>query len=166
MNTIHEANKTMMDHTNPEAEPTPNRAHTTTKTKTTVTRQYQLCQYGIPEPGRNITVRSAILVKIHGDAFGFLSLLGYSYEDEYVRRGYSFLYNNICRISIFKKYKLSKQHDPFSAIIPEKDYGGSPDADSPWLLEITSAFVSQENVNNMSEEINIVKNLLAGSVLY
>lgn len=47
--------------------------------KTTVSRQYQLCQYGHPEPGRNIVVRSAILVKIHGDAFGFLSLLGYGY---------------------------------------------------------------------------------------
>ncbi|KAF9350681.1 hypothetical protein BGX26_011192, partial [Mortierella sp. AD094] len=45
--------------------------------KTVVTRQYQLCQYGHPEPGRTIVVRSAILVKIHGDAFGFLSLLGY-----------------------------------------------------------------------------------------
>jgi len=45
--------------------------------KTTVTRQYQLCQYGHPEPGRTIVVRSAILVKLHGDAFGFLSLLGY-----------------------------------------------------------------------------------------
>lgn len=45
--------------------------------RTIVTRQYQLCQYGHPEPGRNLVVRSAILVKIHGDAFGFLSLLGY-----------------------------------------------------------------------------------------
>lgn len=112
--------------------------------KPTVTRQYQLCQYGHPEPGRTIVVRSAILVKIHGDAFGFLSLLGYGYvrfchrrlfalirplsrmssptpdalfhlhvvtfdnrfEDEFVRRGYNFMYNNICRISVFRKYKV------------------------------------------------------------
>lgn len=111
---------------------------TSVHSRTTVTRQYQLCQYGHPEPGRNIVVRSAILVKIHGDAFSFLSLLGYrydalvlhsrevtafcafrdsqvyifllllldSFEDEYVRRGYSFLYGNLCRISIFKKYKV------------------------------------------------------------
>ncbi|KAF9135618.1 hypothetical protein BG015_003265, partial [Linnemannia schmuckeri] len=45
--------------------------------KTVVNRQYQLCQYGHPEPGRNLVVRSAILVKIHGDAFGFMTLLGY-----------------------------------------------------------------------------------------
>ncbi|KAG0023575.1 hypothetical protein BGZ80_009008 [Entomortierella chlamydospora] len=45
--------------------------------KRVVIRQHQLCQYGHPEPGRTIVVRSAILVKIHGDAFGFLSLLGY-----------------------------------------------------------------------------------------
>lgn len=45
--------------------------------KTVVSRQYQLCQYGHPEPGRNLVVRSAILVKIHGDAFGFMTLLGY-----------------------------------------------------------------------------------------
>lgn len=54
-------------------------SQTSDQTRTTVTRQYQLCQYGHPEPGRNIVVRSAILVKIHGDAFGFLSLLGYRY---------------------------------------------------------------------------------------
>ncbi|KFH65685.1 hypothetical protein MVEG_09158 [Podila verticillata NRRL 6337] len=140
-------------------------SQTSNQTRTTVARQYQLCQFGHPEPGRNIVVRSAILVKIHGDAFGFLSLLGYSFEDEYVRRGYSFLYGNLCRISVFKKYKLSKQHDPFSVIIPQYD-NENAEADSPWMVEITSAFVSQENVNNMSEEINIVRNLLAGSVSY
>lgn len=112
------------------------RSPTSVLARTTVTRQYQLCQYGHPEPGRNIVVRSAILVKIHGDAFSFLSLLGHrystlalhaksncflclrdsqvyillfcldSFEDEYVRRGYSFLYGNLCRISVFKKYKV------------------------------------------------------------
>lgn len=114
-------------------------SQTSNHARTTVTRQYQLCQYGHPEPGRNIVVRSAILVKIHGDAFGFLSLLGYryyspvshsqeattvcaceshpdppslscfdSFEDEYVRRGYSFLYGNLCRITVFKKYKVKR----------------------------------------------------------
>ncbi|KAG0044159.1 hypothetical protein BGZ83_010591 [Gryganskiella cystojenkinii] len=136
--------------------------------KTIVTRQYQLCQYGHPEPGRNLLVRSAILVKIHGDAFGFLSLLGYGFEDEFVRRGYNFMYNNICRISVFRKYKLSKQYDPFSAIVPDGEAAGGVAADvaSPWLVEITSSFVSQENVNSMSDEINVVRNLLAGSVSY
>ncbi|KAF9286773.1 hypothetical protein BGZ68_002575 [Mortierella alpina] len=136
--------------------------------KTTVSRQYQLCQYGHPEPGRNIVVRSAILVKIHGDAFGFLSLLGYGFEDEYVRRGYNFMYNNICRISVYRKYKLSKQHDPFSAIVPEEEAQGGVSAEtaSPWLVEISSSFVSQENVNSMSDEINVVRNLLTGSVSF
>ncbi|KAF9925506.1 hypothetical protein FBU30_004725 [Linnemannia zychae] len=136
--------------------------------KTVASRQYQLCQYGHPEPGRNLVVRSAILVKIHGDAFGFMSLLGYGFEEEFVRRGYSFLYNNICRISVFRKYKLSKQHDPFSAIVPEEEAAGGPTAEavSPWLVEITSSFVSQENVNSMSDEINLVRNLLAGSVAF
>ncbi|KAF9190578.1 hypothetical protein BGZ51_008429 [Haplosporangium sp. Z 767] len=136
--------------------------------KTIVTRQYQLCQYGHPEPGRNVVVRSAILVKIHGDAFGFLSLLGYGFEDEYVRRGYNFMYNNICRISVYRKYKLSKQHDPFSAIVPEEEAAGgiSAETSSPWLVEIASSFVSQENVNTMSDEINVVRNLLAGSVAF
>ncbi|KAF9961099.1 hypothetical protein BGZ72_004863 [Mortierella alpina] len=136
--------------------------------KTIVTRQYQLCQYGHPEPGRNIVVRSAILVKIHGDAFGFLSLLGYGFEDEYVRRGYNFMYNNICRISVYRKYKLSKQHDPFSAIVPEEEAQGGVSAEtaSPWLVEISSSFVSQENVNSMSDEINVVRNLLTGSVSF
>ncbi|KAG0210213.1 hypothetical protein BGX28_009518 [Mortierella sp. GBA30] len=136
--------------------------------KTTVSRQYQLCQYGHPEPGRNIVVRSAILVKIHGDAFGFLSLLGYGFEDEFVRRGYSFMYNNICRISVYRKYKLMKQHDPFMAIVPEEEAAGGVDAEtaSPWLVEISSSFVSQENVNSMSEEINVVRHLLTGSVSF
>ncbi|CAO3571117.1 unnamed protein product [Mortierella alpina] len=136
--------------------------------KTIVTRQYQLCQYGHPEPGRNIVVRSAILVKIHGDAFGFLSLLGYGFEDEYVRRGYNFMYSNICRISVYRKYKLSKQHDPFSAIVPEEEAQGGVSAEtaSPWLVEISSSFVSQENVNSMSDEINVVRNLLTGSVSF
>ncbi|KAG9320936.1 hypothetical protein KVV02_000713 [Mortierella alpina] len=136
--------------------------------KTIVSRQYQLCQYGHPEPGRNIVVRSAILVKIHGDAFGFLSLLGYGFEDEYVRRGYNFMYNNICRISVYRKYKLSKQHDPFSAIVPEEEAQGGLGAEtaSPWLVEISSSFVSQENVNSMSDEINVVRNLLTGSVSF
>ncbi|KAF9966080.1 hypothetical protein BGZ70_003359 [Mortierella alpina] len=136
--------------------------------KTTVSRQYQLCQYGHPEPGRNIVVRSAILVKIHGDAFGFLSLLGYGFEDEYVRRGYNFMYNNICRISVYRKYKLSKQHDPFSAIVPAEEAQGGVSAEtaSPWLVEISSSFVSQENVNSMSDEINVVRNLLTGSVSF
>ncbi|KAG0257718.1 hypothetical protein BG011_003788 [Mortierella polycephala] len=136
--------------------------------KTIVTRQYQLCQYGYPEPGRNVVVRSAILVKIHGDAFGFLSLLGYGFEDEYVRRGYNFMYNNICKISVYRKYKLSKQHDPFSAIVPEEEAasGISAETSSPWLVEIASSFVSQENVNTMSDEINAVRNLLAGSVIF
>ncbi|KAF9104878.1 hypothetical protein BGX29_001078 [Mortierella sp. GBA35] len=136
--------------------------------KTVVSRQYQLCQYGHPEPGRNLVVRSAILVKIHGDAFGFLTLLGYGFEDEFVRRGYNFMYNNICRISVFRKYKLSKQHDPFSAIVPEEETVGGVSAEvaSPWLVEITSSFVSQENVNSMSDEINLVRNLLAGSVAF
>ncbi|KAF9202128.1 hypothetical protein BGZ49_007665 [Haplosporangium sp. Z 27] len=137
------------------------------ESKTVVTRQYQLCQYGHPEPGRTIVVRSAILVKIHGDAFGFLSLLGYGFEDEFVRRGYNFMFNNICRISVFRKYKLSQQHDPFSSIVPEQESsGGAADTSSPWLVEITSSFVSQENVNTMSEEINGVRNLLAGSVTF
>ncbi|KAF9357586.1 hypothetical protein BGX34_009295 [Mortierella sp. NVP85] len=136
--------------------------------KTIVTRQYQLCQYGHPEPGRTIVVRSAILVRLHGDAFGFLSLLGYGFEDEFVRRGYNFMYNNICRISVFRKYKLSKQHDPFSAIVPEEEAAGGHAADtaSPWLVEISSSFVSQENVNTMSDEINVVRNLLAASVTF
>ncbi|GJJ78290.1 hypothetical protein EMPS_10649 [Entomortierella parvispora] len=136
--------------------------------RTIVTRQYQLCQYGHPEPGRNLVVRSAILVKIHGDAYGFLSLLGYGFEDEFVRRGFNFMYNNICRISVFRKYKLAKQHDPFSAIVPEGEAAGGSAADvaSPWLVEITSSFVSQENVNSMSDEINVVRNLLAGSISY
>ncbi|KAI1315268.1 hypothetical protein EDD11_001049 [Mortierella claussenii] len=143
-------------------------SHSPQGSKTIVTRQYQLCQYGHPEPGRTIVVRSAILVKIHGDAFGFLSLLGYGYEDEFVRRGYSFLFNNICRISVFRKYKLSKQHDPFSAIVPEQEAigGHSAEISSPWVVEIASSFVSQENVNGMSEEINVVRNLLAGSVAF
>ncbi|KAG0302597.1 hypothetical protein BGZ98_007373 [Dissophora globulifera] len=136
--------------------------------KTIVTRQYQLCQYGHPEPGRTVVVRSAILVKIHGDAFGFLTLLGYGFEDEFVRRGYNFMYNNICRISVYRKYKLSKQHDPFSAIVPEGEAAGgqAAEAASPWLVEITSSFVSQENVNTMSEEISAVRNLLSGSVVF
>ncbi|KAG0327981.1 hypothetical protein BGZ99_006480 [Dissophora globulifera] len=136
--------------------------------KTIVTRQYQLCQYGHPEPGRTVVVRSAILVKIHGDAFGFLTLLGYGFEDEFVRRGYNFMYNNICRISVYRKYKLSKQHDPFSAIVPEGEAAGgqAAEAASPWLVEITSSFVSQENVNSMSEEISAVRNLLSGSVVF
>ncbi|KAG0242094.1 hypothetical protein B0O80DRAFT_449177 [Mortierella sp. GBAus27b] len=136
--------------------------------KIIVTRQYQLCQYGHPEPGRTIVVRSAILVRIHGDAFGFLSLLGYGFEDEFLRRGYSFMYNNICRISVFRKYKLSRQHDPFSAIVPEEEAAGGQAADtaSPWLVEISSSFVSQENVNSMSDEINVVRNLLAASVTF
>ncbi|KAG0279448.1 hypothetical protein BGZ96_001972 [Linnemannia gamsii] len=112
--------------------------------KTVVSRQYQLCQYGHQEPGRNLIVRSAILVKIHGDAFGFMTLLGYGFEEEY----------------------LSKQHDPFSAIVPQDEAAGGvvAEAASPWEVEITSSFVSQENVNSMSEEINLVRNLLAGSV--
>ncbi|KAG0057997.1 hypothetical protein BGZ89_001680 [Linnemannia elongata] len=136
--------------------------------KTVVSRQYQLCQYGHPEPGRNLVVRSAILVKIHGDAFGFMTLLGYGFEEEYVRRGYNFMYNNICRISVFREYKLSKQHDAFSAIVPEEETAGgvAAEAASPWQVEITSSFVSQENVNSMSEEINLVRNLLAGSVAF
>ncbi|KAF9425368.1 nuclear mRNA export, poly(A)+RNA binding protein [Podila epigama] len=132
----------------------------------TMIRQMQLCQFGHPEPGRNIVVRSAILVKIHGDAFGFLSLLGYSFEDEYVRTGYSFMYGNLCRISLFRKYKLSKLHDPFSRIVPPQMETSDPGAEFPWMVEITSAFVSQENVNTMSDEINAVKNMLAGSVIY
>ncbi|KAF8945233.1 hypothetical protein BGZ47_003062 [Haplosporangium gracile] len=134
--------------------------------KMVVSRQYQLCQYGHPEPGRNLVVRSAILVKIHGDAFGFMTLLGYGFEEEYVRRGYNFMYNNICRISVFREYMLSKQHDAFSAIVPEGETVGgvAAEAASPWQVEITSSFVSQENVNSMSEEINLVRNLLAGSV--
>ncbi|KAF9174908.1 hypothetical protein BGX20_009200 [Mortierella sp. AD010] len=138
------------------------------ESKRVVIRQHQLCQYGHPEPGRTIVVRSAILVKIHGDAFGFLSLLGYGFEDEFVRRGYNFMFNNICRISIFRKYKLSSQHDPFSAIVPEEESSGGTTAEtsSPWLVEIASSFVSQENVNTMSEEINGVRNLLAGSVTF
>ncbi|KAF9136083.1 hypothetical protein BGW39_006879 [Mortierella sp. 14UC] len=136
--------------------------------KTVVSRQYQLCQYGHPEPGRNLVVRSAILVKIHGDAFGFMTLLGYGFEDEFVKRGYNFMYNNICRISVFRKYKLSKHHDAFSAIVPEEETAGGATAEvaSPWLVEITSSFVSQENVNSMSDEINLVRNLLAGSVAF
>ncbi|KAF9906699.1 hypothetical protein EC991_000361 [Linnemannia zychae] len=136
--------------------------------KTVVSRQYQLCQYGHPEPGRNLVVRSAILVKIHGDAFGFMTLLGYGFEEEFVKRGYNFMYNNICRISVFRKYKLSKQHDAFSAIVPEEVTAGGATAEvaSPWLVEITSSFVSQENVNSMSDEINLVRNLLAGSVAF
>ncbi|KAF9147574.1 hypothetical protein BG015_010745, partial [Linnemannia schmuckeri] len=88
------------------------------------------------------------------------------FEEEYVRRGYNFMYNNICRISVFREYKLSKQHDAFSAIVPEEETvgGAAAEAASPWQVEITSSFVSQENVNSMSEEINLVRNLLAGSV--
>ncbi len=123
------------------------------------------------------------------------------------------MYNNICRISVYRKYKvqrasdntkadsvshaaayhdwtdrvstlirndhcilfsffprikLSRQHDPFSAIVPEEEAQGGVSAEtaSPWLVEISSSFVSQENVNSMSDEINVVRNLLTGSVSF
>ncbi|KAG0255726.1 hypothetical protein DFQ27_006095 [Actinomortierella ambigua] len=87
------------------------------------TRQYQICQFGHQEPGRNLVVRSAIVVKIQGDPFTFLTLLGYTFDDEYVRIGYNFVYNNACRIAVFRQYKLERPHDPLSIIRP-----GAPSA--------------------------------------
>ncbi|KAF9970877.1 hypothetical protein BGZ73_006276 [Actinomortierella ambigua] len=241
------------------------------------TRQYQICQFGHQEPGRNLVVRSAIVVKIQGDPFTFMTLLGYTFDDEYVRIGYNFVYNNACRIAVFRQYKLERLHDPLSIIRPGGagsavgatsaaaetgltgtqqpsssttaapatvasatasgsstpissanitpmatplpgaggatvptptatptpasaaatpshtaltgsttlgDAGGSSSTslasasgaaaaaaaaaatvvEPPWMIEISSAFVTQENVNAMTEEINHVRALLAGIV--
>lgn len=74
----------------------------------------------------------------------------------------------LLRLFFFYENQLSKQHDAFSAIVPEEETAGgvAAEAASPWQVEITSSFVSQENVNSMSEEINLVRNLLAGSVAF
>ncbi|RUP43577.1 hypothetical protein BC936DRAFT_136987 [Jimgerdemannia flammicorona] len=80
-----------------------------------------------------------------------------SFAFELVRKGYSFVYNDTLRITVTQMFKT--QYDLATA----EPVLGPAHADA-WLVEATSAFVTQENVNQTAEQLVKFKGLLSGIV--
>ncbi|KAJ1986355.1 hypothetical protein EDC05_006323 [Coemansia umbellata] len=118
-----------------------------------------VCMLGHPEPrsGRGASVRPAIYAQVFsGNAPQFLSLLGYKFHSEFVRKGYWFLYRNIFKVIVSQIYRLGEQGDIQS--VQEADPSGS------WVIQIVADASTQEQVPRLCEQLDEVKNLFADYV--
>ncbi|KAF7721165.1 hypothetical protein EC973_005147 [Apophysomyces ossiformis] len=121
-------------------------------------RQWYLCSQGPPEPqrGRAVNVRPCTRVQLGGDVFRFMKSLGYSYSFEIVRKGYLLAYETHIKITITQLYKLKTKVDISSAVPVQ--------GEDLWVVEIMSIPTTQEQVNQMAEQLVKFKALLNGIV--
>ncbi|KAI8984025.1 hypothetical protein BDF20DRAFT_857606 [Mycotypha africana] len=71
-------------------------------------RQWFLCMQGNSEPQRTrtVTVRPMSRVQLSGDIFRFMKSLGYSFSFDVVRKGYTFAYDKVLKITMTQLYKV------------------------------------------------------------
>ncbi|KAI8325077.1 hypothetical protein GQ54DRAFT_295714 [Martensiomyces pterosporus] len=118
-----------------------------------------VCLFGHPEPrsGRGATVRPAIYAQVFsGNASQFVSLLGYKFHSEFVRKGYWFLYRNAYKIIVSHIYRLDEPGNIQSA--------QPTDPSGNWVVQIVADAVGQEQVPKVSELLDEVKSLFADYV--
>jgi len=131
-------------------------------------RQWQLCLQGPAEKRelRPVTMRPITNVNIHGEAFRFMETLGYKFSFEIVRRGYSFVVNDVIRVNVCQIFELEERHDFKTMRSPFDDKAdGEADAkETRWLVEACSTFVMQDQVNQVAESLRTFKSLLNGIV--
>ncbi|KAJ2806738.1 hypothetical protein H4R20_001576 [Coemansia guatemalensis] len=113
-----------------------------------------ICFMGHPEPrsGRGASVRPAIYAQVFsGNAAQFLSLLGYKFNSEFVRKGYWFLYRNTFKVIVSQIYSLTEDGNIQSAL--PVDPSGS------WVVQIVADAMSQEQVPRVCEQLDELKSL-------
>ncbi|KAJ2506826.1 hypothetical protein GGI11_006545 [Coemansia sp. RSA 2049] len=118
-----------------------------------------VCLLGHPEPrsGRGASVRPAIYAQVFsGNAPQFLSLLGYKFHSELVRKGYWFLYRSTFKIVVSQIYRLEEQNDIQSA--QPVDPAGN------WLVHIAADALTQEQVPRLCEQLEELKRMFADYV--
>ncbi|KAJ2361105.1 hypothetical protein H4S01_005416 [Coemansia sp. RSA 2610] len=113
-----------------------------------------ICFLGHPEPrsDRGASVRPATYAQVFsGNAPQFLSLLGYKFNSEFVRKGYWFLYRNVFKVIVSQIYRLTEQGDVLSA--------QPVDPDGSWIVQVVADAMSQEQVPRVCEQIDELKRL-------
>ncbi|KAJ2781071.1 hypothetical protein GGI15_003333 [Coemansia interrupta] len=113
-----------------------------------------ICLLGHPEPrsGRGASVRPAIFAQVFsGNAPQFLSLLGYKYNSEFVRKGYWFLYRNTFKVIVSQIYQLEEEGSVQSAQLA--------DPQGSWIVQVSADALSQEQVPRMCEQLDEIKSL-------
>ncbi|KAI9197364.1 uncharacterized protein BJ171DRAFT_520023 [Polychytrium aggregatum] len=126
-------------------------------------RRWKLCQELPPEPpkrrqeGRTKIAphhRVVYETEITGDPFRFLQSLGYEFCHEYVRRGYSFVYEHKL-ITITKVYEPAEKYKVSTAALIDPD-------SVFWMVELTSPRVNQESVPLAMDEVTKLSSHLQG----
>ncbi|KAJ1751992.1 hypothetical protein LPJ55_001779 [Coemansia sp. RSA 990] len=113
-----------------------------------------ICFLGHPEPrsDRGASVRPTTYAQVFsGNAPQFLSLLGYKFNSEFVRKGYWFMYRGIYKIIVSQVYKLREQGN-IQTVQPV-------DAEGNWVMHVVADAMSQEQVPRVCEQLDELKRL-------
>ncbi|KAJ2760774.1 hypothetical protein IWQ57_006218 [Coemansia nantahalensis] len=118
-----------------------------------------VCFLGPPEPrsGRGASVRPVVYAQVFsGNAPQFLSLLGYRFHSEFVRKGYWFLYRGAFKVIVSQVYRLAEEGNVHSA--EPVDPAGS------WLVQVAADATGQEQVPRVCEQLDELKALFGDHV--
>ncbi|KAJ2163042.1 hypothetical protein GGF46_000228 [Coemansia sp. RSA 552] len=113
-----------------------------------------ICFLGHPEPrsGRGASIRPAIHAQVFsGNAPQFLSLLGYKFHSELIRKGYWFLYRDTFKIVVSQVHRLEEANNIASAV-PIDPSGG-------WVVQVVANAMTQEQVPRVCEQLDELKAL-------
>ncbi|KAJ1726935.1 hypothetical protein LPJ61_004864 [Coemansia biformis] len=113
-----------------------------------------VCFLGHPEPrsSRGASVRPVVYAQVFsGNAPQFLSLLGYKFHSEFVRRGYWFLYQGTLKVIVSQIFRLAEEGNVQSAELV--------DPSGNWLVQIAADAMSQEQVPRICEQLDELKSL-------
>ncbi|KAJ2883391.1 hypothetical protein H4R27_002798 [Coemansia aciculifera] len=116
-----------------------------------------ICLLGHPEPrsGRGASVRPIINAQVlsgSASASQLLSLLGYKFNSEFVRKGYWFLYRSSLKVVVSQIYRLQEQGN-VQSVVPVDPSGN-------WLVQIVSEAMTQELVPRVCDQLEELKSLL------
>ncbi|KAJ2259867.1 hypothetical protein EV176_006823 [Coemansia sp. RSA 451] len=115
---------------------------------------HTICFLGHPEPrsDRGASVRPVTYANVISDnAPQFLSLLGYKFNSEFVRKGYWFLYKHAFKVVVSQVYRLAEPGNVLSA--------QCVDPRGSWLVHIVADAMSQEQVPRVCEQLDELKKL-------
>ncbi|KAI9327717.1 mediator complex, subunit Med18 [Zopfochytrium polystomum] len=107
-----------------------------------------------PKPGNNTSIRAIYESRLEGDCFQFLSLMGYTFKYEFVRKGFRFQHGSMT-LTICTIHKVVKQHQ-LSTMMPPIS------VDQNWLVELNGDRVVQEQVLKMSDDLTKFASNLRG----
>ncbi|KAJ2352924.1 hypothetical protein IWW50_004445 [Coemansia erecta] len=113
-----------------------------------------ICFLGHPEPrsDRGASVRPATYAQVFsGNAPQFLSLLGYKFNSEFVRKGYWFLYRGVFKVIVSQVYRLEEPGNVLSARLV--------DPEESWVVHVVADAMSQEQVPRVCEQLDELKRL-------